>query len=71
MYQLLVLIVREGLALRQAPAFILSFLVATLFYRFHSFALETGAFLGTWFLVDLVIELAARANFTRRKSVVQ
>jgi len=30
-------------------------LIAELFYKFHSFLLETGAFLATWFVVDLVL----------------
>ena len=39
----------------QAPALGGSLLVAELFYRFHSFLLETGAFLATWFVADLVL----------------
>jgi hypothetical protein len=30
-------------------------LIAELFYKFHSFLLETGAFLATWFVVDMVL----------------
>jgi hypothetical protein len=30
-------------------------LIAELFYKFHSFLLETGAFLATWFVVHMVL----------------
>ena len=36
----------------QGPALALSLLVAEFLYRFHSFTLETLAFLATWFVVD-------------------
>ena len=34
---------------REAPAFAVAFVIAEIFYKFHSFALETGAFLVTWY----------------------
>jgi hypothetical protein len=34
---------------REAPAFAMSFLVAEVFYKFHSFTLECLAFLATWY----------------------
>ena len=40
----------------QVPALGSSLLIAELFYKFHSFLLETGAFLATWFVVDLVFK---------------
>ncbi len=33
---------------REAPAFLMSFLIAELFYKFHSVTLECVAFLATW-----------------------
>jgi hypothetical protein len=39
---------------REAPAFGTAFIVAELFYKFHSFALETGAFLVTWYALSWV-----------------
>jgi len=33
----------------EAPAFLLSLLVAELFFHFHSFTLECGAFCVVWF----------------------
>lgn len=34
----------------ELPSFVSSLLVAEAFYRFHSFVLEAGAFLATWFV---------------------
>ena len=39
---------------REAPAFIVSFLIAELFYTFHSFTLECGAFLATWYALGWI-----------------
>jgi hypothetical protein len=44
------------LAIRQVPVFVVSFLLASFFYKFGSFALETGAFLATWFALDALVE---------------
>ena len=41
------------------PGLVLAFLVAEVFYKFHSFALECGAFLLTWLVIDLVIDRVA------------
>jgi len=40
----------------QAPALLVAWICAELFYRFHSFTLECAAFLATWFAVDLSIQ---------------
>jgi hypothetical protein len=34
---------------REAPAFGAAFLIAEVFYKFHSFTLECAAFLATWY----------------------
>jgi len=39
---------------RQAPTIFLSLLIAEMFYKWHSFLLETGGFLATWFVLDLI-----------------
>jgi hypothetical protein len=39
----------------QTPAFLLSFVIASLFYKFGSFVLECLAFLVTWFVIDFTI----------------
>ncbi len=46
---------------RQAPALAISLVVAELFYKFGSFALECLGFLATWFVLDAVFALVARA----------
>jgi hypothetical protein len=45
------------LLLQEAPALLVSFIIAELFFKFHSFTLETLAFLATWFVVDAAIRL--------------
>jgi hypothetical protein len=46
--------------LTRLPGLVLAFLVAEVFYKFHSFTLECGAFLLTWLVIDVAIEQAAR-----------
>jgi len=43
------------LLLEQVPAFTISFVIAELFYKFHSFTLECMAFLITWYVLDATI----------------
>ena len=50
---------------RQAPALVISLLVAEMFYKFGSFTLECLGFLATWFVLDAMLSLVARA-FARR-----
>lgn len=56
MFTLLRSLTVSRLVLEQLPAFIISFIIAEMFYKFHSFSLETGAFLLTWFVVDALIQ---------------
>jgi hypothetical protein len=46
------LTVREFL-LQQAPTIVVALMIAELFYKFHSFLLEAGGFLATWYILDL------------------
>ena len=46
---------------RQAPALVISLLVAEMFYKFGSFTLECLGFLATWFVLDAMLSLVARA----------
>jgi hypothetical protein len=39
----------------QGPALLVSFVIAEMFYKFHSFTLECLAFLATWFVVDAIV----------------
>ena len=43
------------------PGLLLAFVIAELFYKFHSFMLECGAFLLTWWAIDLLVDRLARA----------
>ena len=44
----------------QGPLMAISWLIAELFYKFHSFSLECGAFLATWFVLDAGVQMASR-----------
>lgn len=57
MYTLIQAIPLRRLILEQGVAFGLSFLIAEMFYKFHSFTLECLAFLATWYVLDFVIQL--------------
>ena len=46
---------------RQAPALVISLVVAELFYKFGSFTLECVGFLATWFVLDALFALVSRA----------
>ena len=56
MYSLLSSLTVRELVLEQAPALAVSFVIAELFYKFHSFTLECIAFLITWYVVDWLIQ---------------
>jgi hypothetical protein len=51
----------------QGPALLASFVIAELFYKFHSFTLECLAFLVTWFVIDAAIT-ALRSLWLERRS---
>ena len=51
---------RHGDIAVRLPGLLLAFVIAELFYKFHSFMLECGAFLVTWLVIDLVIDRLAR-----------
>jgi hypothetical protein len=53
MFTLLRILPAKRILAEQLPAL----LIAELFYKFHSFSLECAAFLGTWFLLDGVVQL--------------
>ena len=56
MYQLIHSLTVSELFKRQVPVFLVAFIVAELFYKFHSFILETGAFLITWYALDAIVQ---------------
>jgi hypothetical protein len=55
-YTLLSFLPIKRLAYEQIPALALAWIIAELFYKFHSFSLELAAFLATWFMLDAVIQ---------------
>ena len=52
MYTLVRLLSVKRFAAEQVPALALAWIIAELFFKFHSFTLECGAFLATWFVLD-------------------
>lgn len=44
---------------RELPAGLAAWVVAELFYKFHSFTLECAAFLGTWYVIGALFSLLA------------
>lgn len=49
-----------GVFLRQeAPWLVTAFVIAEMFYKFHSFALECLAFLATWYALSFLASLVA------------
>ena len=49
MYELIRRLTARQLTFEQLPLLVISLGIAEMFYKFHSFLLETGAFLLTWF----------------------
>jgi hypothetical protein len=61
MYSLFRLLPWRRLVQEQLPAFAIAFTIAEMFYKFHSFSLETLAFLVTWAAIDAAIQGVRRA----------
>jgi hypothetical protein len=56
MFQLIRALPTRQLLARQAPTIAASLAIAEVFYKFHSFTLECGAFLATWFALDAAVQ---------------
>ena len=69
MYRLIRSMPFRQLLSQQIPALGSSLLIAELFYKFHSFLLETGAFLATWLVIDWAFNTAV--SLSRRWRGVQ
>ena len=54
MYELIRRLTLKQLTREQLPLLVISLGIAEMFYKFHSFLLETGAFLVTWLVLDAV-----------------
>jgi len=57
MYTLVRSLSVRSLLSEQLPALSASFVIAEVFYKFHSFTLECGAFLATWYVLDAGLQL--------------
>jgi hypothetical protein len=60
MYTLLRTLPIRQLLMLQLPSLVIAFVIAELFYKFHSFTLDCGAFLETWFVLDALFQFVAR-----------
>ncbi|HEX8362126.1 MAG TPA: hypothetical protein VF613_18550 [Longimicrobium sp.] len=58
MYSMIRSLTLRELLVQQLPVLALSLVIAELFYKFHSFLLESIAFLLTWGLLDFAISFA-------------
>ena len=67
MYTLFRLLPVKRLAYEQIPALTFAWIIAELFYKFHSFTLECAAFLATWFMLDALVQWVVRPLFIRRE----
>lgn len=66
MYTLTRVISPRQLITEQVPALGAALVVADLFYKFHSFALECVAFLATWYAFDRLIWLVREKTIGSR-----
>lgn len=57
MYTLMQMISWRRFLIEQVPILFISLVIAEAFYKFHSFTLETIAFLATWYVLDAVTRL--------------
>ena len=62
MYTLIRALPVRQLLLEQAPVLFIAFFIAERFYKFHSFSLETAAFLATWFVLDFLVTHLTQGN---------
>jgi hypothetical protein len=62
------LTLRQGLT-EQLPALAVALCLAEALYKFHSFLLECGAFLATWFVLDATFQGVARLVTPRRPAL--
>ena len=61
MFELLRSSSMQQLLTRQAPALVMSLVIAEMFYKFGSFTLECLGFLVTWFVLDATFARVMRA----------
>jgi hypothetical protein len=69
MYTLTRSIPLRHLLLEQVPALMISFVIAEMFYKFHSFTLECMSFLATWYVLDLSFQFIRKAATSIRNRI--
>ena len=60
MYALISRLAPRQLLLRHAPVLLGALAIAEMFYKWHSFLLEAGGFLVTWYVLDAVVSFLER-----------
>lgn len=60
MYSLISRLPARQLMLRHAPTLVGALAIAEMFYKWHSFLLETGGFLVTWYVLDAAVSYVER-----------
>ena len=55
---------------QEAPYFLVAFVIANFFYKFHSFGLELFAFMGTWLVLSWIGNAAVTWARQRRLTEV-
>ena len=60
MYSLISRLTPRQLLLRHAPTLVGALAIAEMFYKWHSFLLEAGGFLATWYLLDALVSYVER-----------
>ena len=60
MFRLIRSITLRQCFMEQLPALFGAACIAEVFYKFHSFLLECGAFLATWLVLDVLLQGTAR-----------
>jgi hypothetical protein len=58
---------RTGITLREGGALLIAFVIAEVFYKFHSFTLECAAFLATWYALGALASGVDALLGNRRK----
>ena len=66
MFTLISRLTTSELLYRQAPTLFGALAIAEMFYKWHSFLLEAGGFLVTWFVLDAIASGLARVIGSRR-----
>ena len=65
MYSLISRLPARQLLLRHAPTLVGALAIAEMFYKWHSFLLEAGGFLLTWFVLDAAVSWVEKRHSRR------